>query len=435
MVLLFLTIYITHVLCPVISSGDSRWSIFCAYSLITEGNLNLDEYADELEEHAHYAVDTFNGHQYNLFPFGTSILAAPFVLVLDSVSRLVLTAFPALETRMLKHCSKPIDEITVLTLYWRVELLIACFFVAAASLFIYLIARRFLEKHYALVLVFIFAYCTSTWSSSSRALWQHGPSAFMLSMALYLILLADKKPAIIQFSSLPLAYAYIIRPTNSIPIMLLSAYVLYKHRPYFVRYLLWSLPVAVPFMAYNLYVYGWILAPYYAPKRLGASDTFGEALIGLLISPARGLFIYTPIFLLVFAGMAIRVRKKCFGALDSALASLFVLHWLALASFQPWWAGHSFGPRFFADLTPFYVYFLIPVFQLLPQLPRARKRLLGCALTLCVAISFLIHFRGATSLDCHAWNQVPVLVDEAPSRLWDWKDPPFLRGLGSGVKE
>lgn len=52
----------------------------------------------------------------------------------------------------------------------------------------------FLNTRYSLLTVFIFAFCTSAWSTGSRALWQHGPSMLMLSAALYLILSAREKP-------------------------------------------------------------------------------------------------------------------------------------------------------------------------------------------------------------------------------------------------
>ena len=48
---------------------------------------------------------------------------------------------------------------------------------------------------------------------------------------------------------------------------------------------------------------------------------------------------------------------------------------------------------------------------------------------LSVALSVLVHGRGALSPSGYAWNGSPVDVDRAPARLWDWRDPPFLRGV------
>jgi hypothetical protein len=46
-----------------------------------------------------------------------------------------------------------------------------------------------------------------------------------------------------------------------------------------------------------------------------------------------------------------------------------------------------------------------------------------------LALSFGIHFRGATNWDVHYWNTVPVNVDDYPERVWDWGDIQFLRGI------
>jgi hypothetical protein len=45
------------------------------------------------------------------------------------------------------------------------------------------------------------------------------------------------------------------------------------------------------------------------------------------------------------------------------------------------------------------------------------------------ALSVFINCRAATTVDVHRWNADPVDVDRQPERLWDWRDPQFLRGL------
>jgi len=47
----------------------------------------------------------------------------------------------------------------------------------------------------------------------------------MLTLALYLALRAQRQPAKIQFAGLLLAYAFIVRPTNSVPFVLFTLYV------------------------------------------------------------------------------------------------------------------------------------------------------------------------------------------------------------------
>src|SRR5262249_12971211 len=43
--------------------------------------------------------------------------------------------------------------------------------------------------------------------------------------------------------------------------------------------------------------------------------------------------------------------------------------------------------------------------------------------------SFLIHAHGAINTEVDSWNITPVSVDKQPSRVWDWNDLQFLRGL------
>ena len=55
--------------------------------------------------------------------------------------------------------------------------------------------------------------------------------------------------------------------------------------------------------------------------------------------------------------------------------------------------------------------------------------MLGGLLFCMIAMSFFVHYRGATNQDVYNWNTTPVNIDLAPSRVWDWRDAQFLRGL------
>ena len=49
-------------------------------------------------------------------------------------------------------------------------------------------------------------------------------------------------------------------------------------------------------------------------------------------------------------------------------------------------------------------------------------------LALLLVVSILIHGFGAISLKSTFWNLQPQNIDEAPARLWDWRQPQFLSG-------
>lgn len=85
-----------------------------------------------------------------------------------------------------------------------------------------------------------------------------------------------------------------------------------------------------------------------------------------------------------------------------------------------------FGPRLFADMIPFLIYFMLPVIDFLRG-PGPRRRTLAAALVVAIAASFFVHRSGARNWATWDWNIDPVHIEEKPARLWDWNDPPFLR--------
>ena len=115
--------------------------------------------------------------------------------------------------------------------------------------------------------------------------------------------------------------------------------------------------------------------------------------------------------------------------MDSILAVILVLHWLSISAFKHWWGGHSFGPRLFSDMVPFFIYFLIPVVERIPKKRAGGKALLICAFAILTAAGFFIHCRGANSYAVYTWNNEPVDVDQSPARIWDYTDIQFLRGI------
>jgi hypothetical protein len=192
-----------------------------------------------------------------------------------------------------------------------------------------------------------------------------------------------------------------------------------------MRFLLFAVPVAVPFFAYNLIVGHAVFPLYYT-----TGPPFTSPLAGLardFFSPSRGLFIFTPIFLFSLAGMVLAWRTKwCFPLAPYLMATL-LLHSLLVAL---WWPGHCFGPRYLTDMTHLFVFFLIPALLYWRKM-QGRPRAVAAALFLLLAgWSVFVHARGATSPAVIQWSATPVSVDDAPSRVWDWSDPQFLRGLG-----
>ena len=396
-VALFLLVVATHC-AGVITSYDSVWSIPMARSLLREGNTDLDEYPRLLAANRLYAIEVIDGHYYSIYPIGASLVALPVVWALDAAGVVLADG--------------------------KIERTTAAIVVALAAVLLYLLARGSLGVAGALLVALIFAFCTAAWSTATRALWQHGPSMLMLTLGLWIVVLGRDRPRLVPLAALPLAFSYVVRPTNAIAIAVMSAVIWLEHRRSVLAYALLATAVAVPFVAFNWGVYHAALPPYYLASKIGHGGLFAEASLGTLVSPNRGLFVFSPVLLLSVYGMWLW-RKR--GVLDRALILIVLLHWIALSSFPIWWGGHSYGPRLFSDVVPFLAYFLIPVVARIARLSGARRAVWTIGFAGLVAISFAINFRGAMAPAVYRWNGAPVDVEVQPSRVWDWRDLQFLR--------
>jgi hypothetical protein len=246
-----------------------------------------------------------------------------------------------------------------------------------------------------------------------------------LSLAILSLLQAEECPARVAWTGLLVALAYAVRPTNALLVIVFTAYVAVRHRAFLWRYLVAAAPVAILFLGYNFSIYHAPFSSYYqtGPKGFLPTNrgTMAMALAANLISPSRGLLVYTPVFSAAIWNM---LRREWKTPLSGWLAGLVLAHWLVIsAQTESWWAGHSFGPRFFTDMTPVFVLFLIPFLSRWDRLSRtARIAFLAAALA-----GAVIHFRGGWSAAVYRWNVQPANVDAHPNRVWDWSDPQFLR--------
>jgi hypothetical protein len=439
-VILFLAVYFFSGLSHIATSFDSRWTVYIAMSMWNHFDTNLDEYGGALHKNALYAlecVDTqghvrtgppesCDGHWYDSYPIGGTVLTTPLIVAAVDVLKVfrpLLSHFHSSEPVIAAFLNADYDVAHPL-----IEMEVASFLLAATAVMLYFIALRFLPVKRAVLLALLFALATSAYSVAGRAVWQHTPSMLLLTIIIYMLLRAadnENTAALAGWVGLPVALAYTVRPTDSLFVIVFTAYVAVRHRRYLGWYLLAAAPVAAAFVAYNFSVYHALLSPYYRSDLIGFLPRhwprMAMALAGNLVSPSRGLLIFTPIFVFAIASM-IKLRWRT--PLSPWLVALVIAHWIVVSAYvNNWWAGHSYGPRFFTDLTPVFALFLIPWFERWDEVSRfARTAFVTLAL-----IGFAIHLRGGWSLAVIEWNVKPVNIDQHPERNWDWTDPPFLR--------
>jgi hypothetical protein len=419
------------------------WSIPTAVALLDEGTPRLDRYRPLIEARRSAFVRETGGHYYTVYPFATSLIAAPAVAVLRPIAAAAFRMAPSLAATMesvqrQRGCAPPDGEPVVHLHSWT-EALIASAIVAATTVLMFHIARVELGAGGALLVALIFAFATSAWSTASRSLWQHGASMLMLALALNWQVRGRRS----AFVGAALAGAYTVRPTNAIPLAFGAAWAWLDPRARVAAWLAGAACVLALFAAATRHVYGTWLPPYYQPSFFGANYFFWEALGGQLVSPARGLFVYSPVLLGSIAGAAIKLRQRRFTALDLSLALAILAHWVVISTTRSWWGGHSYGPRFFTDMLPYLVYFLIPVVGWLRpparelfsstrrggETPSPFQLVAGGLFAASIAISVFMHGHGALSREAPYWNQRPLDIDYSQDRLWDWRRPPFLAGI------
>lgn len=424
--LIFGLTFLVYVLSPNITSFDSRWSVPIAESILREGNVNLDEYPALLKENKYYHIIRVGGHSYSYFPVGPSLVALPFVWVADRTIEPVLTALPPFKRLIQQRSPDSLVEFNTISLRQPVELFTASFLSALSVAMIFLLGLTMTKRRgIAIFSAVIFASGTSMWSVVSRGMWQHTPGILISAVVLNLFCRSKQTAWTSGLIGALLGLAYIIRPTYSIAIIFFFLYAVWQHRRQVWPLLGGLVVVLVPFVILNVSLYHAVVPPYYLPQRLSLGSQFPAALLGNLISPARGLFVFTP--WLVFAIRGFVKQRNSQPKLRYVVGAIIVGHWMAISSLAYWWGGHTFGPRYMSDMLPYFMFLLIPVLPTIWQFRNKRPPAPAVLFLLLVAWSWFIHFKGATDWNVYLWNTQPDNVDDHPARIWSLKDLQFFR--------
>lgn len=144
-------------------------------------------------------------------------------------------------------------------------------------------------------------------------------------------------------------------------------------------------------------------------------------LAGLLVSPSRGLLIFSPVALVAGAGVRSAFREGAASPLRwcaFAIAAQYALY----ASYSVWWGGHTYGPRYMLDVLPLGV--PLAAAAMAPARPTRIARAVAMIL---VTWSVAVAATGAFCYPNDLWNVDPTDIDRAHGRLWSWTDTQILR--------
>jgi hypothetical protein len=355
------------------------------------------------EPSTYWMVHTRRNQVASLYPVVTPLLVAP----------LYLPAVGWLNTHGWEH--PQLDRVAEI-----MEKVSASFLASIASVLMFLVLRRD-GIRWSLPLALVFAFGTNTWMISSQALWQHGTGELLIALALLLVL-GRASPMRTALLGVVLVLVAANRPPD-VPIAgAFILFIIWSRR----RNALWLLAgAAIPLAAllyYNLNVIGHVAGGYALGKAPG--EIFfrwdWSGIPALLVSPTRGLLIFTPFLIFVPVGLIQRLRTPGTKWLAVAL-SLAAAVQIVVYSQTDWRAGVSWGPRYLTDLLPIFVWLLAPAPLLLR--PRARG-LLIMAMVASVGVQVVGAFWYTTKSDeliyagnpssmRAAWNprNFPVLVE------------------------
>ncbi|HEY6050812.1 MAG TPA: hypothetical protein VIZ58_06150, partial [Thermoanaerobaculia bacterium] len=180
-------------------------------------------------------------------------------------------------------------------------------------------------------------------------------------------------------------------------------------------FLAWAAIPAAAIAVYSAAVLGNPLAFGQMYRSGGFAGRILPGLAGILVSPSRGLLVFSPVLLAAIPGLWSAARSRS----DSAA----LLRWLAAgagavlllaSSWGMWWGGASFGYRIVLDVVPVLV--LLAAF---PERPPWRRRPAAAAvLLLLAAVSVFVEILGV--------GAYPTRFDEGldlePARLWRVRD-------------
>lgn len=412
------------------AGGDSLWSVHTSVSILTDQDLDLSEYSSTIDLYPLQPPPNLmelRGQRLDLFPWGGPLVAAPFVVAVALTTEVTGGDFSA-ELRSL-----PLFEIEK-----QVASLIAATTVALLFLLMYL---RLRSLSLATALALAFAFGTGLMSTTSHAMWTQGP-AILLATTLLLIAqlltirvkapLRREEYVLAGFAGILIVIAFATRPVLILltPIVLLVLWQRDSPRllgTFIGTAFLSGLIVALV----NVRTYGELLPPYYR-DRLSIGSTFPDALFANLVSPGRGLFVWTPLLL---GGISCRaIRWRALPHLERFVIGWFAMHLAAISAFPKWWGGASVGPRLMLEVVPgLFLLLTVPIAATRDAWPRLANKmkiglLCGCALlTLWAAF---VNVRASYRMSVMLWNWPSprgVSIEVNPDRVWDWADPQFLR--------
>ncbi len=333
-----------------LTSYDVTAATFMPYEIIKKGTLSFSKETIEAMKRVQdpnvYSVIKVGEKNFSSYPILMGVMAVPIYLI-----PILLNKIPEL------HYVEDLLKIIALA---RIT---ASFYTALAVAFFYLIIKEVnrlknikITKLEQIILIAFYAFGTNLYSIASRSLWQHTSSLLFITIIILLLIKSLNDEKYVKWLGTLTALLFIARPLNIIFVVIISLYVLIKHKKQFLNYILFALPFALLLFAYNYYAFGNPITNEYIFKGdTQFSTPLLEGLAGNLFSPARSFLFITPPLLLGYFGIIKTFLKKKKEPIDIILLTLSLTYLIALITYSKWWCWYGadrFGYGFFTEWVP-----------------------------------------------------------------------------------
>ena len=359
---------------------------------------------------AYWILSTRDGHLASLYPVVVPVLLAPLYL-------------PAASYVSLRGWTDQRVDVAARIM----EKLAASFVTALSASLLYLALRRRTRTSIAVLLTIAYAFGTSTWVVSSQALWQHGVAQLLVAGA---ILLLTGPCTAARALTVGLLCGLIPgnRPPDALLAAALGAYALYWAGRRAAIVIAAAAVPALLVLVYNVTAFGTLTGGYGQVLQLEAffSHDLRSGVTGLLFSPTRGLFVFSPFLLFLVLAWRHPPHDRAERGLTLAMAAGVIVQ-LLLYSVADWRGGHSWGPRFLTDMLPMLIWLLGPV---VAALGRRGRACFVAAVSVAIAIESVgaFAYTGVTDAPLFA-------IASGPDQLravWEWRNAPFIASLSRG---
>jgi hypothetical protein len=403
------------------AGSDPRYTLIVSQSILDNGTIQLNSYQDDEIWGMPAGFDDdpnilkIGGRYYNYFPAGPSILSLPFVVMTKAVG------WDMRRTQDNINAQRLLSSFSAVLVLWLV----------------YSLVRVYLGQMASLVITAVSVFGSTLISTLGTAWWSTNICVIFIGLGLLLLVRYDGGKSLTVYPILLgtlLFLAYLSRAAAATFIVAVFLYLGLKDWRQMVKTAVVAAFLLALFLLWSHQEFGSWLPIYYSPARLQVERTpLWLAIVGHLLSPARGLFIYSPFFVLLLPGLwLLWPRLKQRPLLWLCLLWL-LLHLYVASRGTSWWGGHSFGPRILTELMLPLTLLTAWLWREAQPLLQRRQRTTWAALYLLLGVAavFIHSYQGLYNYSTILWNVVTQVYPVPPftppwGDLFNWRYPQFL---------